>query len=351
MASITRCKGGWRAQVYVRGARDSKVCRTRQEATAWGVRREQELANSGGGEILFRVATERFLKWKLPKLDNADNQRVYEQSLRDHALPEIGENKLNELTRRKLVAMVQKIAAKGKVETASRVGQRVCSILDFMVDEGEIESHAAAGLSRVLPAKKTRNLPAVTPPEIPKLMRDICGYAEPVTRIGMKLLAHTFVRTTELVGARWSELKGDYWVIPEERMKGKAENRKPHVVPISRQVRAMLDDLAAITGDGEYWLASPYDSRVPISSNTMLFGLYRLGYKGKMSGHGFRSVASTVLNESGLWNPDAIEKQLAHKETDQVRASYLRALYLEERVRMMQAWSDYLEASTLRTSE
>lgn len=336
MASITRYEGGYRVHVYVRGARDSKTFRTRSEASAWGAKREAELAG-GKGRALFESVAERFLAWKLPRLSSAANQSTYEQSIREHVLPVIGKTALSDLTRQRLVSLVRGIADKGLVETAHRVGQRVRSILDYAVDEGEIESHAASGLSRILPSKVKRRMPAVKPEELPDLLKAIAGYPEPVTRIGLQLLAHTFVRTSELTGARWDEIKGDVWVIPEDRMK----LRLPHVVPISTGVRALLDQLEPMTGESPYLLASR-NPLVPISNNTMLFALYRLGYRGRMTGHGFRAVASTILNESGLWSPDAIERQLAHKESDQVRIAYLRAEFLDQRRKMMEWYSERL---------
>lgn len=341
MASIRRYKGGWRAEVCVNRVRDSGLFRTRQAASAWASRREKELAG-GEGRITFAEAAERFLKWKLPQLTNIANQGVYEQSIRQHVLPVIGKTALSDLNRLALVSLVRGIAEKGVVETAHRVGQRVAAILDHAVDHGDIETHAARGLSRVLPAKEKRQMPAVTPAELPDLLRAIDTYPEPVTRLGLHLLAHTFVRTSELIGARWTELKDDVWVIPGERMK----LGLPHVVPVTSQVRSILKQLEPMTGDSPYWLASPVNHSVPISNNTLLFALYRLGYKGRMTGHGFRSVASTLLNESGLWSSDAVERQLAHKETDKVRESYHRAQYLDERRRMMQWYSDHLRAAS-----
>lgn len=335
MASITRCGDRWRAQVYKRGVRASKVFRTLREAQQWAADKEKSLS---GVTPLFRDVAGRFLALKLPQLDSPANQRTYEQSIRDHVLPAIGDRRVSELTRRDLVGLVSAIAEQGKVETAHRIGQRIRAILDFAVDAGEIEFHPAAGLSRVLPAKQRRAMTAVPVAELPGLLRAVQGYPEPVTRIGLLLLAHTFVRTSELLGARWDEIKGDVWVVPAERMK----RRIPHVVPITSQVRTLLDELEPMTGESPFWLASTRNPRVPISNNTLLFALYRLGYRGRMTGHGFRALASTILNESGLWSRDAIERQLAHRETDAVRAAYHRAEYLEERRRMMAWYSEHL---------
>ncbi len=339
MASITQYEGRWRAHVYVRKQRASKLFDTRREAQAWAAEQEKKLAEGASG-ILFETAAERWLKWKLPQL-TPDNASVVEQSMRHWVLPAIGSRRVADLKRADLVGVVRTVAEAGRIETAHRVGQRVRAILDHCVDHGEIQSHPAAGLSRILPVRTKRPMAAVTPPELPALLRAIHGYPEPVTRIGLLLLAHTFVRTSELTGAQWSEVKGDVWVIPAERMK----KRRLHVVPLSNSVRALLDELRQHTGEeSSYLLASTRNPLVGISKNTLLFALYRLGYRGRMTGHGFRSVASTILNESGKFHPDAIEKQLAHKETDDVRASYHRALYLDERKRIMAFWSGYLDS-------
>ena len=270
-----------------------------------------------------------------------------EQSIRDYVLPVIGSRRLDELHRADLVDVVRRVAEAGKVETAHRLGQRIRAILDHAVDHGDIESHPGAGLSRVLPAVEKTPMVAVTPGELPALLSAIETYPEPVTRLGLLLLAHTFLRTSELIGAQWSEIRDpETWVIPEERMK----RLIPHVVPLSWRVRAILEELRAMTEEeSPYILASSQNPRCSISNNTLLFALYRLGYKGKMTGHGFRAIASTVLNESKLWGRDAIERQLAHRETDQVREAYHRAEYLDERRRMMQWWSGYLDESRSRT--
>ena len=180
--------------------------------------------------------------------------------------------------------------------------------------------------------------------ELPALLKAIARYDELgdlQTRLALQLLALTFVRTGELIGATWNEfdLSNAVWVISAERMKMDAE----HVVPLSTQALAILAQLKAIAGTSRFVFPGRNVAK-PISNNTMLFALYRLGYKGRMSGHGFRSVASTILNESGLWSADAIERQLAHCERNAVRGAYNRAEYLPERKRMMQWWADYVDS-------
>ena len=161
---------------------------------------------------------------------------------------------------------------------------------------------------------------AVRPEELPDLLRAIAKYDETgdkQTRLALQLLAQTFVRTNELIGAEWTEIDLDnaLWIIPAGRMKMKTE----HVVPLARQALAMLAELKETSG-GSRFVFPGRNRDKPISNNPMLFALYRMGYKGKMTGHGFRSVASTLLNETGF-TPDAIERQLAHCERNEVRGA------------------------------
>lgn len=345
MASIVAYGNGWRAYLYKDGKRHTKLFRTKTEAERWAKARGEQLKGPEG--IAFAAAAERWLDLKLPSLDSIPNQRTVEQSVRTYAIPLLGHKKLTEITRADLVAVVRKIAEAGKIETAQRVGQRLCKIFDLAVDSGDMESHPAADLARVLPSRKRSRMPALKPAELPKLLVDIHSYSEPMTRAGLLLLAHTFTRTTELIGARWDEVRDpETWVVPEDRMK----RRLPHVVPLSPQVRAILEDVRMLGDGSRYFLASSVNPMSGLSSNTLLYALYRLGYRGRMSGHGFRAIASTVLNESKLFHPDAIERQLAHGETDAVRAAYHRAEYLDERRKMMDWWSQYLESLAANTA-
>lgn len=343
MGSIVRHGENWRAHLYVDGRRESKLFRTKREAESWAAIREDELkAVATPVHLTFGEVAERWLTLKLPSLDSESNQRTVEQSVRTYVLPGLGSKKLADITRRELVDVVREVAAKGKVETAHRLGQRIRQIFDHAVDSGDIESHPAADLSRVLPARQPRRMPALKPSELPGLLVAIDSYSEPVTRAGLLLMAHTFVRTSELIGAQWDEIRDpETWVIPEDRMK----RRLPHVIPLSHQVREILEDVRAMGEGSTYFLASGVNPMCGLSANTLLYALYRLGYRGRMSGHGFRAIASTVLNESGQWHRDAIERQLSHGESDAVRAAYHRAEYLDERRRMMQWWSDHLDAS------
>ena len=156
----------------------------------------------------------------------------------------------------------------------------------------------------------------------------------------MKLMALTFVRTSELIGAKWSEfdLEANRWDIPADRMK----MRTPHIVPLARQSLEVLNLLQGLTGHSEWLFPGDRDVTKPMSNNTILKALERMGYKGTMTGHGFRGLASTVLHEQG-YTHDHIELQLAHAPRNAVSAAYNHALYVEPRAKMMQGWADYLE--------
>ncbi|HEX7635767.1 MAG TPA: site-specific integrase [Noviherbaspirillum sp.] len=213
----------------------------------------------------------------------------------------------------------------------------------YGIATGRCTRNLATDLRGALTPHVKQHQAAVRPEELPDLLRAIAKYDEigdKQTRLALQLLAQTFVRTNELIGAEWGEfdIENSLWIIPAGRMKMKTE----HVVPLARQALAILDELKQISGGSRYVFPGRNRDK-PISNNTMLFALYRMGYKGKMTGHGFRAVASTILNETGF-NPDVIERQLAHCERNEVRGAYNRAEYLAERKRMMQQWSDYLNA-------
>ncbi len=289
----------------------------------------------------FRQVTEDWLRIKLPSLSNPKHKIQVQNTLERFAYPVIGDLPVDQITREQCIAVVKAAQEGGRVETAHRVAGRINAVMDFAIDCGHIQSHGAAGLIRVLaPRKVKKPMSSIAPEETGALLQAIATYDEPVTRLGLEMLALTFVRTGELRGMRWDELReeGAIWVIPAERMK----LRVPHVVPLSRQAQQVLKQLQDINGDAEWVFASPVLRGHPFSENTLLFALYRLGYKHRMTGHGFRALASTVLNEQSGFPHDVIERQLAHKETDAVRAAYNRAQYLDQRRDLMQWWADWL---------
>lgn len=297
---------------------------------------------------LFRDVAKEWLLKHLPSLSNPKHRGQVENTLEKYAFPKIGDLAVDQIPRKLLTDVVQAIQSKdgGKVETAHRVAGRITSVFDYAQDAGYVDSHPAANLTRVLiPRKVKKPMASIPPAEAGKLLADILEYQEPVTRLGLLLVARTFVRVGEALGFRRDELKEDgaMWVVPAERVKGSGEKKLPHVVPLSSQAQSIVKQLSALT-NSDLLLDSPAQPGHPISENTMLFALYRMGYRGRMTVHGFRALASTVLNEQSGFPHDVIERQLAHKETDQVRAAYNRALYLDQRRKLMTWWSNWLDA-------
>jgi integrase len=302
----------------------------------------------------FEVVAEEWMKKHLPGLSNPKHRHQVRSTLEEYAYPKIGSRPIGDIRRAELTQLVKDVLATpdapgrggdDRIETAYRVAGRVTAVFNYAVDDGKIEDHPASGLTRVLPKRRVKTpMASIHKSEAGELMRKITEYPEPVTRLGLLLAAHTFVRVGELRGFRDDELleDGAVWVVPEERVKGDAEARLPHVVPLSPQARGLVRQLQGMTATG-LLLESPAKPGQPISENTLLFALYRLGYRGRMTVHGFRALASTVLNEESPFDKDVIERQLAHKETDAVRAAYNRAEYLPQRRELMNWWSAWLE--------
>ena len=337
----------WRANYLRNGKQATRTYGRWPEMSLAAARKAHVLARDAVATAVqsrttFAQVVQDWLKIKLPTLSNGKHQIQVAETLARHVLPSIGQMPIDQIKRADLVAVVQAAQAGGKIETAHRVAGRICMVFDYAQDAGILDSHPASGLTRVLQSRQTKKpMASIAPAEAGELFRAIESYPEIITRLGLQLLAHTFVRPGELRGMRWNELVADdaVWIVPAERMK----LRKPHVVPLSRQALAILAQLRDMTGDGDLVLDSPQRPGHPLSENTFLFALYRLGYRGRMTAHGFRSLASTVLNESGF-EPDVIERQLAHQESDAVRAAYNRAEYLPKRREMMQWWADWVEA-------
>lgn len=262
-----------------------------------------------------------------------------------YVFPEIGTLPIGELNAPKLLAVARKIEAKGTIETAHKVMNTCGQVFRFAVASGRCERDPVGDLKGAIkPRPAPKHMNALSEKELPDLLRKMDMYAsdgggEMQTQYALQLLALTFVRTGELREAVWGEfdLEKAEWRIPAERMKMKA----PHIVPLSVQAVDVLRKLKEL--NGSYSLVFPGSNPArPMSKNTVLFALYRMGYRGRMTGHGFRAVASTMLNEMEF-DADVIERQLAHKESNKVRAAYHHAEYMPERRRMMQQWADCLD--------
>jgi integrase len=260
------------------------------------------------------------------------------------AYPLIGSHPINGITPTEALAVLRKVEAKGRYESARRMRSILSRVFRYGIATARCDRDVAADLRGALTAPKTTHHAAITDPdEVGILLKTMDGYTgQAVTRMALRLSPHLFVRPGELRQAEWTEMDVDkaVWSIPIEKMK----MRRPHKVPLSRQALAMIEELREISGHRQHLFPCMGRPRRPMSENGVNQALRRLGYEtGEMTAHGFRAMAATLLNEMGRWNPDAIERQLAHQEVSSVRRAYARGEYWDERVAMMQHWSDYLD--------
>ncbi|MDD2389289.1 MAG: integrase arm-type DNA-binding domain-containing protein [Desulfobacterales bacterium] len=260
-----------------------------------------------------------------------------------YVFPWLGDRPIKSITALDLLTVLRRIEAKGTLETAHRTQQICGQVFRYAVATGRAERDPSGDLRGAIPPASGKHMATMTDPkEIAGLLRSIDDYrGSIVIRCALQLAPLFFVRPGELRHAEWSEFNLDEaeWRIPAEKMKAGVM----HIVPLSRQVLDVLREIHPLTGHGRYVFPSPRTDSRPMSSNAILSALRRMGFaKDEMSGHGFRSMASTLLNEQG-WNRDAIERQLAHAERNSVRAAYNYAEFMPERKKMMQAWADYLE--------
>jgi len=263
-------------------------------------------------------------------------------SLEQDVFPFIGHLPITSIKPLMVLDLLRTIETRGAIEIAKRVRQRCEAVFRYAIITEKAEYNPVSDLQGALTAPNPQNYPALTPKELPDFLMAIAKYpCELQTRIAFNLLMLTGVRTGELVGARWSEFDFDdkEWRIPAERMKRRLE----HIVPLSRQALALLEEIRPFTSSFELIFPHRSEPLKPMSNVTILRMIERSGYKGRMTGHGFRSVFSSVLNETNKFNSDAIERQLAHVPASKVRGAYLRTQFLPERHEMMQWYADYLD--------
>jgi integrase len=258
--------------------------------------------------------------------------------------PAIGARPVSEIQAPELVAMVKAIAARGALDIAKRALQTSGQVFRYAIAHGKASRNPATDIkpSDVLETRKKQNYARIDGKELPDLLRRIEGYqGAAVTRLAMKLMALTFVRTSELIEAEWKEIDLDAaeWRIPAKRMK----MNTPHNVPLSSQAVEILRTLQLISGHSKLLFPGERNHDKAMSNNTILGALKRMGYQGRMTGHGFRGVASTLLHEMGFDHAH-IELQLAHQERNEVSAAYNHATYLASRRKMMQAWANHLDS-------
>ena len=270
--------------------------------------------------------------------------------LEDNTFRDLGNLSIDEITPQQIVATIRKIEARGALDVASRVQQAINATCRFAVQQGIATNNPAGDLRGIIKQRKVQHRASLPREELPQFLKGLETYSDRgrlLTQRAIKLLLLTFVRSGELRGAKWEEfdLEDKVWRISADRMK----MRNEHLVPLSRQALELLELLRGMTGNYDLVFPSERDRSREMSDNTMRRAIFKLGYDGTVEGkskavpHGFRATASSILNETGF-NPDAIERQLSHMESNSVRAAYTyHARYLDERRKMMQWWADYLD--------
>lgn len=290
------------------------------------------------GTMFADVSALWFEHWKADKAARYVEQM--QARINKDILPAIGSKPIREIEVPELVAIAKDIEARGASELARRALETISQVFRYAIAHGIATRNPASDVrpADVLRPTRAKNHPRVGARELPALSKAIAEYNGALTSLAMRLMAYTFVRTSELVGARWEEftINGDSprWDIPAGRMKMDT----PHIVPLSHQAVAVLRRIKQIARKSEYVFPGTGEAK-HMSTGTILLALDRMGYRGIMTGHGFRGTASTLLHENGF-NEKYIEAQLAHQKRDKVAAAYNHAAYLSQRTEMMQAWAD-----------
>jgi len=306
-------------------------------------RRSQKMAaNAAAGNTFEAVARAWHASWKRTRTEKHAAQVLRRLEL--DVFPRLGSLPITAIKAPDLVATAKAVEKRGANDLARRAIQISGQVFRYAIGHGLADHNPARDIepSDVLQPVVEHNYARVSPERLPVLLQAINRYdGHERTRLALHLMSLTFLRTSELIGARWGEfdLEGRRWTVPAGRMKMPTA----HIVPLARQTIAVLEALRKAGTGEELLFPGNTDHEKPISNNTLLFALYRMGFKGEMTGHGFRGVASTALHEMGMDHAH-IELQLAHQERDRVSAAYNYAQYLPRRARMMQAWADHLDA-------
>jgi integrase len=307
-------------------------------------RKEEELEARVRESETFRAIANEWLE-RLEKQGRSNSTLKKMRWLLDFGIPALGDRPIAAITAPELLSVLRQVEARGRYETAVRLRSTFGTIFRYAIATGRAQRDVAFDLRGALITPKTTHRAAILEPKaVGALLRAIEDYdGQLVVRHALRLAPHVFVRPGELRLAEWREFDFDerVWTIPP----AKTKMRRPHRVPLARQALSILEELKSVSGKGVPLFPSVRSASRPISDNTLNAALRRLGYdKTQMTAHGFRAMASTLLNEMGKWHPDAIERQLAHVEGNDVRRAYARGEHWAERVKMMQDWSDYLDA-------
>lgn len=263
------------------------------------------------------------------------------RSLTLHVFPDLKTTPLSHINAPMVIRLLRPLESKGSLETVKRLAQRLNEIMTYGVNSGLIFANPLSGIRAVFKKPKKQNMAALPTDELPELMVEIANASiKRTTRCLLEWQLHTMTRPAEAATTRWADIdfERNIWTIPAERMK----KRRPHSIPLTKQALALLEVMKPYSGHREYVFPADRNPRTHTNSQTANMALKRMGFEGRLVSHGMRSMASTILNESG-WEPELIEVALAHVDKDEVRSAYNRAEYIERRRLMMAWWSDYIQ--------
>lgn len=305
----------------------------------------RKIEKAGAIENTFKAVAEEFLEANSGKWSASHKKHIKECFERD-VYPWLGSRPLKELSAVEVLTALRRITARGALETAARTKQFIGQAIRYGIATGRAERDVTQDLRGALPSPVRGHFPAITEPKpLGQLLRDIDSYTgDFIVRTALQLQPLIFARPANLAAAEWEEFDLDAaeWRIAADKMKMK----DAHIVPLSRQAIALLQDIHPLTGSKRYVFASNKVKRgnePHISRESIGAAIRRMGYQGQHTAHGFRTTASTLLHEQGF-HSDMIERQLSHAERNRIKAAYNRAQHLPERRKMMQAWSDYLDS-------
>lgn len=308
------------------------------------IRKKAKIAAAFNTANTFQAIAEEYIEAKMVREGAAQATVVKARWFLSLLQPAIGSMPITEIDPQMLLAPLKKMEARGTLETARKCRSFASRVFRYGIWTGRCTVDFSRDLQGALTSPKAKNYAAILEPKkFGELLRSIDDFeGSPVTKLALKLAPHVYVRPGELRHSEWDEFDFDegIWRIPAGKMKA----RRRHDVPISRQAIAILRELQTLTGPNGFVFPAIHTSLRPMSENTVNAALRRMGYsRDEMTAHGFRATASSLLNESGKWQPDAIERSLAHGESNAVRGAYHRSNYWAERVEMAQWWSDYID--------
>lgn len=302
-------------------------------------RKAQQAKKSNAHSNTFEIVYRQWLTTKKDKSPSYLHRLT--KALELHIIPAMGNTPIHIVNAPDTINILKPIAERQALETVRKLCRWINEVMTFAVNTGATHANPLAGISKAFTPPKVSNRPTISPLELGLFLRDLETAGITITtRCVIKWMLHTMVRPGEAVGARWDEIDRDWtkWTIPAARMKQK----RPHIVPLTEQMRAILKTMLPISGNRDYIFPSSFKPKESMNASTPNMALKRMGYEGRLVPHGFRSLASTILNEQEF-SHDVIEAALAHVDKNSIRATYNKAEYLTQRQEMMAWWSDHIE--------